>query len=112
MLNVPKSEAEISNILKLWYISQGKGRFATDSQCCIRMSDGDPRTGMFHQIWVTTHDTTCSVNEVLEDTEEHSKNKELTRTLVFYKWFQVVFSQICHAYRRDKESACVFCFVL
>ena len=39
--------------------------FSTDSKSHIRTSDGDPRTGTLHQIWVTAVDTTCSVNEVL-----------------------------------------------
>ena len=43
---------------------QGNGWFATDSQGRIRTSDGDPRTGMFHQMRVTTDDTACNVNGV------------------------------------------------
>ena len=44
---------------------QGNGQFATDSQGHLRMSDGDPRTGTFPQMLVTTVDTACSVNGVL-----------------------------------------------
>ena len=64
MLMVPNSEAEILNILKNPQDAQGNGRFATDLQVCRQMSDGDPRTGMFHQTWVTTGDTSCSVKGV------------------------------------------------
>ena len=44
---------------------QGNGRFATDSQGRIQMSDGDPRTGMFPEMRVTMDDTACSVKVVL-----------------------------------------------
>ena len=44
---------------------QGTRWFASDVQGPIRMSDGDPRTGMFPQMWVTTGDTSCSVKGVL-----------------------------------------------
>ena len=64
MLPAPKSEAENSYILKLWQKAQGNERFATDSQGCIWTSDGDPRTGIFPQTWVTTDDTACSVTGV------------------------------------------------
>ena len=43
----------------------GNGRFATDSQGRIWMSDFDPRIGTFHQAWVTAGDTTSSVKGVL-----------------------------------------------
>ena len=41
---------------------QGNGPFATDSQGCIQMSDGDPRTRTFHQTRLTAGDTACNVN--------------------------------------------------
>ena len=59
MPKVLKSEAEILNSLKLSKDSQGNGQFATDSQGLKRMSDGNPRTGTFHQI--TVGDTACNV---------------------------------------------------
>ena len=34
-------------------------RFTTDSPAPIWMTDGDPRTGTFHQTWVTVGDTAC-----------------------------------------------------
>ena len=64
MLTVPRSEAENSNVLKLWWDSQGNGRFATDSQGHLQMSDGDPRTVPFSPNVVTAGDTACSVNGV------------------------------------------------
>ena len=64
MLTVPKSEAETLNILKLWPDSQGNGRFATDSQGHIRMSDGDLRAETFPQTWANTGDTACRVKGV------------------------------------------------
>ena len=47
MPTVPKSEAEILNILKLLLDVQGNGRLATDSQVCKWTSDGDPEQGHF-----------------------------------------------------------------
>ena len=38
--------------------------FATDSQGHLRKSDGDPRTGRFHQMRFTASDTVYSVNGV------------------------------------------------
>ena len=55
------TEAKISNILKLRKVMNGS---ATDSQGCIRTSYGDPGTGTFHQMWVTTRDTVCNVKGV------------------------------------------------
>ena len=40
------------------------GRFATDSQGHTRTSDGDLRTGTFHQTRVTVGDTSCRVKGV------------------------------------------------
>ena len=56
------------NSLKLPWDSQGNGRFATDSQVCKWLSDGDPRTGTFHQTWPTTGNPACSVKGVLRVT--------------------------------------------
>ena len=67
MLMVPKSEVEIWNFWKQPWDSWGNGRFATDSQGRIQTSDGDPRTGIFHQTLVTAGDTTCNVNGVLRN---------------------------------------------
>ena len=44
--------------------AQGNGQFTTDSQGCKWTSGGDPRTGKFHQTWVTMGDTTCNVKGV------------------------------------------------
>ena len=43
----------------------GGGRFATDLQGRIQMSEGDPRTWIFHQMLVTAGYTACNVNGVL-----------------------------------------------
>ena len=56
---------------------QGNGRFSTDSQAHIQTSDGDQRTGMFHQIQVTVGDTACSVNGVLAI---------INITFIYLKW--------------------------
>ena len=64
MLTVPQSEAEIKKFWKQPWDSKGNGQFATDSQGHIRTSDGDPRTGTFHQTRVTAGDTACNVNGV------------------------------------------------
>ena len=61
-----KSGEEILYILKLLRDQQGNGQFATDSQGCIQKSDGDPRTGTFHQTHVTADDIACNVNEVYD----------------------------------------------
>ena len=45
--------------------SVGNGQFATNMQGQIRTSDGDRRTGTFHQTRVTAGDTACSVKGVL-----------------------------------------------
>ena len=64
MFTVQKSEAEI-----LWFKNSigSNGWFASDSQGRTRTSDGDPRTGMFHQTRVTVGDTACSVKGVLQE---------------------------------------------
>ena len=49
MLKVQNSDMEILNILKLPWDAQGNGWCTTDSQVCKRMSDSDPRTGIFHK---------------------------------------------------------------
>ena len=53
-----KSEAEILNILKLPWDT-----WATDLLVCKRT----PRTGTFHQTWVTEGDTACCVKGVLHN---------------------------------------------
>ena len=54
---LPNSEAEI---LKHFKTSVGRnGQFTTDSRVCKQTSDGDPRTGTFHQTPLTVGDTTC-----------------------------------------------------
>ena len=55
------------NILKLPLDMQGNGQLATYSQGRKRTSDGDPRTGTFHQTQVTTGNTTCSVKGVYKE---------------------------------------------
>ena len=64
MLTVPKSEAQIYKLWKQPWDSQSNGRFFADSQGGTRMSDGEPRTRMFRQMWVTVGDTACNVNGV------------------------------------------------
>ena len=62
ILMVLKSEVEILNFWKQLGDSHGNGCFPTDSQGHIGTSDGDPRTGTFHQMRVTVGDTACNVN--------------------------------------------------
>ena len=64
MLTVPNSEAEILSISKLPLDIQGNGWFATDLQVCKWTSDGDPRTGTFHQTQVTMGDIACRVKGI------------------------------------------------
>ena len=45
--------------------AQGNGQFSAESQGCIQASNGDPRTGAFHKLWVIADDTICSVNGVV-----------------------------------------------
>ena len=68
MLMVPKSEAEILNILKLPSDAQGNGQSATDSQVCKQASDSDPRTRTFQQTRPTMGDTTSSVKGIIVPT--------------------------------------------
>ena len=63
MLTVLKPEANIKKFWKQLQESQGNGRFATYSQGRIQTSDGDPRTGTFHQTLVTA----CDANGALEN---------------------------------------------
>ena len=64
MLIAPKSELEILNSLKLPWDSQGNGRFTTDLQGRLWMSNSDPRTGTFPQMRPTVGDTACNVKGV------------------------------------------------
>ena len=64
MLTVPKSEVEILNSLKILWDSQCNGRLTTDSQGCLRTSDGDPRTGTFPQMQPSAGDSVCNAKGV------------------------------------------------
>ena len=59
-----KSEAEILNFSKLAWDAAGLVQWVTDSRVCKQMSGGDPRTWIFHQMWVTVGDIACSVKGV------------------------------------------------
>ena len=57
------------------------------------MSDGDPRTGTFHQTWVTAGDTACSVNGVSESHNVYVlKIDQMSHENSKYKSFKVTVS--------------------
>ena len=52
------------------------------SQVCKWTSDGDPRTGTFHETWVTMGDTVCSVKGVSE-----------IATDIYFYWYSISTAQ-------------------